>query len=375
MRFRRVASLVGKEIMHVRRDPLLLRMALLLPVVQLFLIGYAAQFNLDNIPTAICDEDLTPASREVVQTIEGAGYFQLVPASTDHRDIQGLMDSGRARVAVIIPRGYQRKLQSGAGAQIGLVLDGADATTSRIAAAYIESMMASQNLRIVRARLTAAGVRLPTPPIKLKPSIWYNPDLRSRHYMLPGVIGIIILTLTLSFSSLGIVREREIGTLERLNMAPISPSELIVGKLIPYLLIAIIAALVALLFAKYWFHQPMRGNIVFMFGAIMLFAINTLGLGLFMSSLASTQQQTMLGNMFVILPSILLSGFIAPIRNMPEVIQWFTYAIPLRYFVEMARGCCLKGLGPTELLPQIAALSILTLALFIAGAISLRRRL
>lgn len=375
MRLRRIISVVGKEIIHTRRDPMLLRMAFILPVVQLLLIGYAAQFNIDNIPTAICDEDRTSASREVVQTIQGAGYFDIVPASGDHRDIQQMLDGGKARVAVIVPRGYQEKLRSGGEAQIGLVLDGADATTSRIAAAYIESMMASENLRIVRARLDAAGVSLPSPPIVLKPSIWYNPDLRSRHYMLPGVIGIIILTLTLSFSSLGIVREREIGTLERLNMAPISPTELILGKLVPHLLIAVVAALVALLFASYWFHQPIRGNPVFMFGAIVLFAINTLGFGLFMSSVASTQQQTMLGNIFVILPSILLSGFIAPIRNMPVVVQWITYAIPLRYFVEIARGCCLKGLGPLDVWPQIAALTILTVLLVVGGAISLRRRL
>jgi len=350
-------------------------MAIILPIVQLFLIGYAAQLDVDNIPTAICDEDRSPASRDIARLIEGAGYFRLVAAPPDHRQIQRLMDAGRAKVAVIVPRGYQRALLSGRDAQVGVALDGADATTARIAASYLQQVLAKESLHVVCERLRRAGMNADLPPLELRPSIWYNPELRSRHFMLPGVIGIIILTLTLSFSALGIVREREIGTLERLTMAPIGPAELIIGKLMPYLAIAMLDAALALVVAGFWFELPCRGSVLFLYSAMLLFAVNALGLGLFVSSVARTQQQAMLTNVFVILPSILMSGFIAPISNMPQLVQYLTYFIPLRYFVEISRGVCLKGLTSIELWPQLAALTALTVVTLVAGALMLRRRL
>lgn len=375
MDLRRIAALARKEMTHVRRDRMLLRMAIVLPIVQLFLIGYAAQMDVDNIPTAICDEDRSPASRELARLIEAVGYFRLVAAPADHRHIQRLMDGGRAKVGVIVPRGYQEALLSGRDAQVGVVLDGADATTARIAASYLQQMLATESLHVVYERLERAGMDADLPPLELRPSIWYNPELRSRHFMIPGVIGVIILTLTLSFSALGIVREREIGTLERLTMAPIGPGELIIGKLMPYLAIAVLDGALALVVAHFWFELPCRGSVLFLYSTILLFAVNTLGLGLFVSSLARTQQQAMLTNIFVIMPSILMSGFIAPISNMPQVVQYLTCLIPLRYFVEIARGVCLKGLTPLELWPQLGALSALTVIALVAGALMLRRRL
>ncbi len=375
MNLGRMAALARKEMTHIRRDRVLLRMAIILPIVQLFLIGYAAQLDVDNIPTAICDEDRSPASRDIARLIEGAGYFRLVAAPPDHRQIQRLMDAGRAKVAVIVPRGYQRALLSGRDAQVGVALDGADATTARIAASYLQQVLAKESLHVVCERLRRAGMNADLPPLELRPSIWYNPELRSRHFMLPGVIGIIILTLTLSFSALGIVREREIGTLERLTMAPIGPAELIIGKLMPYLAIAMLDAALALVVAGFWFELPCRGSVLFLYSAMLLFAVNALGLGLFVSSVARTQQQAMLTNVFVILPSILMSGFIAPISNMPQLVQYLTYFIPLRYFVEISRGVCLKGLTSIELWPQLAALTALTVVTLVAGALMLRRRL
>ncbi len=364
-----------KEILHIRRDPVVVRIIVVLPIVQLLLVGYAAQMDVEHIPTALCDEDATAASRRIALKIEGSRYFRVVPSPADHRRIKPLLDAGRARVAVIIPRGYQKALAQGRQAQIGVVLDGADATTSRIAAGYLQSLLAEESLRYLELRLAAGGRRIELPPVNLRPALWYNPELKSRDYMVPGVVGLIVLVLTLSLSTVAIVREREVGTLERLVMAPLSPGELVLGKLVPYLFIALFQAAVALALAHLLFGLPCRGDPLFLYGMVVLFAINSLGVGLFMSSLARTQQQAILTNVFFIMPSLLMSGFIAPIRNMPVVVQYLTYAIPLRYFLEIARGVCLKGLTPIEVWPQIGALVGLTVAVLVAGSLMLRRRL
>lgn len=375
MSLHRILWLVRKEFTHIRRDPMMMRVIAVLPVIQLIIVGYAAQMDVEHIPTIICDEDRTFASRELARRIDGSRYFDVVAAPGDHRRIKPMLDAAKAKVAVIIPPGYQRALLKGRRAHVGVVLDGADATTSRIAASYLEGMLSEHATEMVRAGLASKGATIVVPPVVLNSSVWYNPDLRSRDYMVPGVVGLIVLILTLSLSTVAIVREREVGTLERLTMAPISPTELIMGKLLPYLIVALVVAGIALSVAYFLFHMPMRGSAAFFYGTVVLFAVNTLGLGLFMSSLARTQQQAILTNVFVIMPSILMSGFIAPIRNMPLVVQKVTYLIPLRYFLEIARGVCLKGYGPADVWVQLTILALLTVAGLAAGGMMLRRGL
>lgn len=370
-----VAWIARKEATHIVRDKIVLRMVLVLPVVQLLFVGYAARLDVENIPTAFCDEDLTGASRDLARMLSGSGYFHLVAASTDHRALQAMLDRGAVRVAIVVPRGYAAALAHGREANIGVFLDGSDATTARIAAGYLETLLGTENLRIAARRLARKGLRVDLPPVVFRPSIWYNPALRSRDYMVPGVVGLIVLVLTLMLSTIAIVREREAGTLERLIVAPIAPSEMMMGKMLPYFAIATLQAALALAVARLWFHIPLRGDLWFLYGSILLFALNTLGLGLFMSSLATTQQQAILTNIFVILPSMLMSGFISPIRNMPLVVQWLTYLIPLRYFLEIVRGVCLKGLTPLEVWPQLAALAGLTVVTVVGGSLALRRGL
>ncbi len=354
---------------------MMMRIILLLPVLQLIIVGYAAQMDVERIPTIICDEDRTAASLKLSRQIDASRYFEVVAAPPDRRRIKPILDAAAARVAIIIPRGYQAALKSGRPAQVGVVMDGADATTSRIAASYLERMLSDRSLAIARQRLATHGAHVAMPPVHLSASIWYNPRLRSRDYMMPGVVGLIILVLMLSLSTVAIVREREVGTLERLTMAPITPAELMLGKLLPYLLLSFVVTAIAMAVAYLWFHMPMRGSPVFFYAASAIFAVNTLGLGLFMSALARTQQQAILTNVFVIMPSILMSGFIAPIRNMPQVVQYLTYLIPLRYFLEIARGIALKGYGPADVWPQGLALIALTVAAVVAGAFMLRRGL
>jgi ABC-2 type transport system permease protein len=328
-----------------------------LPIMQLLLIGYAATMDVDHIPTALCDQDATGSSRQLALRLAGSSYFDLVAAPRDHRQIKELLDWRRVKLAVIVPHGYERGLAEGRPVEIGLVLDGADATTARIASSYLQSMLADEGMRRVELRLEKMGAHVKLPPVVLDPAIWYNPDLKSRDYMVPGVLGMVVLTLILSLTTVALVAEREKGTLEKLVMAPISPLELMLGKTGPYLVIGMLVGGLTLLVA------------------IVLFAISTIGIGLFMSALARTQQQAILTNVFVIMPSMLMSGFVAPIRNMPLVVQKLTYLIPLRYFLEIARGVCLKGLTPREVLPEVLALAGLTVAALVAGAAMLRRRL
>jgi len=375
LNLRRILWLARKELTHIRRDRMTMRAIIGLPIIQMVLIGYAANLDVDHIRTAFYDQDRSAASRALASRMEGSGHFRLVPSPPDPREVQRALDAGRVKAAVIVMPNYARDLAAGRSAQIGLLLDGTDATTARIAASYLENMLAEQNRRLVQQRLAARGRRLPLPPIALVPSIRYNPNLRSRDFMVPGVVGLIILTLTLSLSTVAIVREREMGTLERLVMAPIAPGELIVGKMLPYLAVALFESGVALAIAHLWFGVPIRGSLAFLYATVVLFAINTLGLGLLMSSLARTQQQAVLTNVFVIMPSMLMSGFVAPISNMPVIVQYLTYAIPLRYFLQIVRGVMLKGLTPAELWPQVLALAALTVVAMVAGAAMLRRRL
>ncbi|MCD6352050.1 MAG: ABC transporter permease [Armatimonadetes bacterium] len=375
MNGQRILQLARKEFLQIRRDPIVLRMVIALPLIQLMLIGFVAQMDVEHIPTAICDEDRTAASRALAREIDASRYFRVVAIASDHRAVKPLVDRAVARVALVVPRGYSEALASGRQAQIGMVLDGADATTARIAAGYLQQMLLTENLHIVRARLRSRGARVQVPPVELRSAIWYNPNLRSRDYMVPGVVGVVILVLSLTLTSVAIVREREMGTLERLIMAPFSPVELLLGKLLPYLVMVLIDAAVILVLARVVFQVPLCGNPLFLYASSVLFAVNCLGVGLFASSLAQTQQQAILTNVFFIMPSILMSGFIAPIRNMPLIVQYLTYAIPLRYFLTLARGVWLKGLTPPEVLPQLAALAGLTVLVLAGGALMMRRRL
>ncbi len=380
MNLRRIMWLARKELIHIRRDRVAMRAIIGLPIIQLLLVGYAATLDVDHIPTAFYDQDRSGASRALARRMEGSGHFRLVATPADAGGLRHMLDAGRVKLAVFIMRGYARGIASGRGAQVGVLLDGTDATTARIAASYLQNMLAQENQRLVGARhalplLDARGRRAPLPPIVLLPSIRYNPALRSRDFMVPGVVGLIVLVLTMSLSTVAIVREREMGTLERLMMAPVAPAELIAGKLVPYLGVALFESGLALAVAHLWFRVPIRGSLLFLYAAVVLFAINALGLGLFVSSLARTQQQVVLTNVFVIMPSVLMSGFIAPIRNMPLVVQYLTYFIPLRYFLDIVRGVTLKGLTPAEVWPQLVALAALTAAAVIAGAAMLRRRL
>ncbi len=364
-----------KELWHMMRDPMVMRLVFLAPLIELVMVGYAITMDVELVPCAICDEDHTRASQQLVQKIDASPRFQLVSGPAQHGQVKQLLDRRRAKLVVVIPRGFQDALLSGRTAQISLVLDGSDATTARVALAYLQGMIAEENVRIINWRIRRSGRTQTLPLFEMRPAIWFNPELKSRDYMIPGLVGLIVLMLAFNLSTLAIVREREMGSLERLIMAPISPAELAAGKLLPYFGLGLIEAVLVLGLAKLWFNIPIRGSVLFVYAAIVIFTLCNLGLGLFVSAIVRTQQQAMLTNVFVIMPSILMSGFIAPIRNMTPVIRELTYLIPLRHFLEIVRGVCLKGLTPVEVWPQLAILLGLTVAALLGGMVALRRRL
>lgn len=369
---RRVRFLVWKELIELRRDPRLLAVVIVTPMVQLILLGYAATTDVRNVPLVIADADRSRASRELVQRFDASKSFTLVSVVTDAGEAGDYLENGRARMALAIPPGFGERLAGGRVETIQLLADGSDANSAGVALGYANSLLAAYARELAQSRLSdvlaQSGGTLPG-TIEGRVRVWFNPRLESRDFMIPGIIALLLLVVTTILSSMAIVRERELGTLEQLNVTPLSRLELIVGKLVPYGMIGLIDVGLVLMVSTYWFHVPLRGSAFLLFGMTMVYLTTTLGLGLFVSTVSATQQQAMMTTTFMLLmPMIYLSGFVFPIENMPEWIQPITYAIPLRYCLVILRSLFLKGVGLETFWPQALALlawglGILALAL------------
>ena len=351
-----IGEMVRKEFYQVRQDRRMLGVSLVAPIVQVILLGYAATTDIKYTTMAVCDFDRTAESRSLVREFTTSGYFVHGWSVDLMEDLDPLLESGKASVALVIPEGYARRLSQRTPPQVQMIFDGADANTASILLNYANQIVATHT---ARASGTASGV----PQVVLagtvtpEPRVWFNPDLRSANFMVPGVVALVLMIVTMTLTALGIVKEKEIGTLEQLMVTPIKPYELILGKLIPFVIIGFLDVLVVLAIAHYWFEVPMRGSLTLLFSLSGLFILTTLGLGLFISTIAKSQQQAMLiAQFFFFMPFIYLSGFTFPISNMPPAIQYATYLIPLRYFLEIVRGTFLKGSGIVELWPQALAL-------------------
>jgi ABC-2 type transport system permease protein len=366
---RRVRTLIRKEFLELRRMPQLLRIVIIAPIVQLTLLGYAATTDVTNVPMVVVDQDRSPASRRLVERFAGSRYFQVVAEEVDPRVVEDHLARGRAWIALVIPADFGDALSrpvawsgASAGPSVQVIADGTDANSSGVALAYVQGLVGEFNAAIGQARGAAAS------PLEGRVRVWFNPDLESRNFMVPGVLALLLLLVTANLTSMAIVRERELGTLDQLNVTPLARWELILGKLLPYGVIGVIDVVLVVAVAIVWFEVPLRGSVWLLMGASLVYLLCTLGLGLFVSTISSTQQQAMMTTVFFFLvPMIFLSGFIFPIENMPRPIQWLTTVIPLRYFLVIVRGIFLKGLEFPVLWPQFAALgvwgvSVLTLA-------------
>jgi len=354
---RRIVELIRKELLQLRRDRRLLPILFVAPVLQLALLGYAATTDLKDVPVAVCDLARCQASRELVQSFAASGDFRLRAYVDAPGELDLYLDGNRADLGLVIPASYGRDLAAGGHAAVQVLVDGtrvnATTTMNQLSAAVAEHARG-----IALERLARAGASPELPGLELASRVWYNPELSSRNFMVPGVLAMVLLVITTVVTSMAVVREREAGTIEQIIVTPIRPSQLILGKLVPYSLIGLLETILVLAVALLWFQVPMRGNLALLVALSMLFMLNAQGIGLLVSTISHTQQQAMMTAVFfVILPMMLLSGFAFPIENMPQPVQYVTYLLPLRYFLVILRGIFLKGVGWGVLWPQVAALA------------------
>jgi ABC-2 type transport system permease protein len=354
----RIRMLVWKELIELRQDPRLFGIVVLAPILQLFLLGYAATTDIRDVPVLIVDADRSAASRELVRRFDASPSFTITSIESSVDAVDRAIERGTAWMAVVVPRGYQSALERGEAQALQIVADGSDANSAGVALSYATNLIAAYGQDVAAAHAVPATVAPNrSPSIQPMVRVWFNPRLESRDFMVPGIVALLLLVVTTNLSSMGIVREKEVGTLEQLSVTPLTRSELIVGKLLPYGLVGLIDVLLVLSGAIFWFDTPMRGCYVLLLALTLLSLVTTLGLGLFVSTISSTQQQAMMtSTFFFLIPMVLLSGFVFPIENMPAVIQPITYLIPLRYFLVILRSIFLKGVGLDVLWPQALAL-------------------
>jgi ABC-2 type transport system permease protein len=354
-----------KELIELRQDPRLFGIVILAPILQLTILGYAATTDVKDVPMVVVDADRSVASRELLSRFEASDNFSIVGVVGSTDEIDAWLEDGRAWMALSIPPEYGDRVARGGTATIQVIADGTDSNSTNVALGYARVLLAGYSDELIARRSGGqTPERLITPVVR----VWFNPDLVSRDFMIPGIVALLLLVITTNMSAMAIVREKELGTLEQLNVTPLARWELITGKLLPYALVGIIDVILVLFVAIFWFEVPMRGSLVLLFAMSLVYLLTTLGLGLFVSTISATQQQAMMTTTFFFLtPMIYLSGFIFPIENMPSWIQPVTYLIPLRYFLVILRGLFLKGVGLETFWPQALALlawgvAILTLA-------------
>jgi ABC-2 type transport system permease protein len=360
----RVVHIMRKEFLELRRDPRLFGIVIIAPIVQLTMLGYAATTDVRDVPMVVVDQDRTSDSRALISRFEASDNFVVVDSLSSLPGVDEYLDHGRAWMALAIPPDYSERLRTGRATTVQVVADGTDANSTNVALGYAGSLVATY------ARELAAEARgvAPAPLVGVEVRVWFNPELESRFFMIPGILALLLLVITTNLSSMAIVREREVGTLEQLNVTPIARWELIAGKLLPYGLIGLVDVLLVVAVAIVWFEVPLRGSFLLLMAMCIVYLLTTLGLGLFVSTISATQQQAMMtSSFFFLIPMVFLSGFVFPIENMPAWIQPVTYLIPLRYFLVILRGIFLKGIGLETLWPQALALfawgaGILTLA-------------
>jgi drug efflux transport system permease protein len=371
----RLLSIIRKEFIQIQRDPRTLMLIIVMPILQLFLLGYAATTDVKNISLAVWDQNQSPQSRSLIDAFRVANYFRISYTVGSEEEYRTLIETGEARAALIIPPDYDSRLLAG-DAQVAMVLDGSDATVGGTALSTAKLIGQAFATRLMTERVALSGrAASATPPLEVRTQVWYNPDLVSAYFNIPGVIGMILSFITALLTATSIVRERERGTIEQLIVTPIRSWELIVGKMLPYVFLGFVDVIEVLIIGHFWFKVPIRGDLGLLLALSGLFVISSLGIGLFASTVAHTQQEAMLTVMFTMLPSIFLSGFFFPIDAMPKFLQLVSSIVPLRYFLVIIRSLLLKGVGIAALQDEIIALIIFAVVIMGAASARFRKRL
>ncbi len=381
----RIRQIIHKEFLQTLRDPRMRALLIAPPLLQLIIFGYAVNLDVEHARTAWMDMDRTPESRDLLAAFSGSRYFSVTALPSRDDEAGRLLDHGDVQAVIRVLPGFSRDVLRGNPTSVQILVDGTNSNTAAIVSSYANQIVAGYALRVLQEQLTsrlvagttASGGPPPAPPSLpvVQPRVWFNPDLQSRVYFVPGVVVNIIALVTIMLTSMSIVREKEIGTMEQLMVTPIRPIELMLGKLLPFAVIGIFEVVLVVAAALLVFGTPLRGSVLFLFFGSLMFLLATLGVGLFISTVSHTQQQAMISSFFFFMPALLLSGFAFPIRNMPPVVQYLTLLNPLRYFMEIVRGLFLKGVGLEVLWPQVLPLLSLGVAILGLSALRFHKRL
>ena len=376
MKARRLLAVSRKEFLHVRRDPRSLGLGIAIPVVLLLLFGYVLTLDVDKVPLAIRDLSRTPESRELLSRFEGSRYFQVALRAEGYPEVEAAIDGGRVLAALVIPEDFSARVRSDRPAVVQLLLDASEANTATIALGYAETVVSGYSADLEVRWAQANGLQGIRPPVDVRSRVWFNTDLESRNFIVPGLISVIMMIIGALLTSLTVAREWEQGTMEQLIATPVTAPELILGKLLPYFVIGMVDLAVAVAMGKYLFHVPMRGSLPLLFGIAAVFLVGALSLGMLFSVAARSQlPASQMAMAFTFLPSYLLSGFVFSIDSMPPVVRAVTYLVPSRYFVKVIKGIYLKGVGLGTLAADTALLLVFGAAMVLAAIRLFRKKL
>lgn len=372
----RIGQIVLKEIIQIRRDRRMFGLVLMMPVVELFIFGYVVATDIDNIAMAVCDYSHSAESRAYAQELERSGYFKIRAECGGVGEVDRLLDRGRVRVALVIPPDFAERLRRGGPAQVMAAVDGSNSNTAMIAVSYLEQITLGHAVDIIVPGGGGEALsRLQAPLLTAEPRVWFNPELRTVKFMVPGIICVLLMESLVIMTAIAIVKEKERGTIEQILVSPIRRYEFILGKAIPFIFLGYINVAVVILVGTFWFDVAISGSIVLLFALTGLFILTSLGMGLVASALANTQQQASMAGQFIILPNMFFSGFMFPIASMPPLVQKLTYLIPLRYYITIVRGIFLKGVGMAELWDEAVILLVYGIVILALATSQFRKQI
>jgi ABC-2 type transport system permease protein len=372
-----IKQIIIKEFLQLKRDKRLFGIVFLAPILQLLFLGYAANLDLDNIKISVFDQDKSVTSRNFIELFESSGYFTVYSYTQSYNQINDEINHSKVLLSIIIPDDFEKKIERKETSPLQLIFDGSDGNKTSIALGYVQEIITKFSKEIIMNVSDKSGRKISVVgSVQPEIRVWYNPELKTRNFMIPSIAGLILLVITTILMAMAIVKEREIGTLEQIIVTPIKPYQLIIGKIIPFAILGFIDILLVNAVMVFWFGIVIKGNFIFLLFASLLFVLSTLGLGLFISTISKTQQQAMMVAQFgLMLPMIYLSGFAFPIESMPQWIQYITYLIPLRYFITILRGIILKGSGLIDLLPETIILFFIGIMILLLSALRFKKRL
>jgi len=372
-----IIRFIIKEFQQFRRDPKMFGIILIAPVIQLIFLGYAANLDVENVRAVVYDRNKTSTSREFIERFTSSGYFKIAEYVSNYNELENKLNKGEAILALVISHDFEEKIVRRESASLQAIFDGSDGNQASIAAGYLQSIVAGYSKDIIAKFMNTSGRKIsPAGNLSSEVRVWYNPTMKTRNYMVPGIVGLLVSLVTLVLTSLAVVKEKEIGTMEQLIVTPIRPYHLIAGKLIPFTILGLVSVIIVLLAMRIIFEIPVKGSESFLLASAFLYILSTLGLGLFISTISKTQQQAMMIAIFaVMMPMIFLSGFAFPIENMPEIIQYISQIIPLKYFNTIIRGVILKGLGFADLWIEASVLLVMGISILLLSSLRFRKRL